>query len=408
MRASAKVLRKLDPTSPISDNQALGDGDDVVRPLAEVADPLVPLAVVGTVGHSLGEAPRRPARELRREATVQDSDLEAATAKYTSKRLMPKWFLDGSLLDKLAVPRREITIASACSGSAGDVFVAGSIEKAYKVSDGRGPTIKHLFSCEASPSKRQWIQGIYAATALSTASGQGARRERAEASCQNVCSPCLFTDITDLAGGRACCESHFGLDGKPRRCPVQRCDIFVCSTSCKDMSRMSSASGQDVLNQRESVGGSAQTHHGMMGYIETYRPRGVIYENVDSVSDNVPGASMTNEDILQSDFASRGYEIQKIFASSSQFGLPQDRQRYYIIAVLVVASPALEFDSRSINTVFKTLRALITVCRREAPCASTLVYPHTHKRVQQDLAARQRNKTKESEYAVHNVIASCA
>ena len=409
-RSSAGVVRPLAKVCPNLGPSRDKDGER--RPLGEVGT----RRPLGGVAGSVGEAPGRPARELRREATVQDSDLEAATRKFTTKQVLPKWFIDGNLLDKLAsehckafaflfkgkrqvFPKREITIASACSGSAGEAIVAQCIQQAFrKVSDQGTTTMKYLFSCESSAVKRQWINDIYHATSITRHHPCQPEREVVAR------KPCAFTDIASLAGETASCEAHNGANGKPGCCPVPHCDIFICSTSCKDKdaSRMGSASGQGlVLSQRESIGGSAQTFHRMMAYIETSRPSIVIYE-----MDEVQGGSITQEDIMKSDFASRGYEVQTVLANSSEFGLPQDRQRYWIVAVLVVASPSLDFDSRSIDDIFRTLRALITTCRREAPCASEVIYPHAHARLKQELAKLQATDKKKQSYAAPTAMAA--
>ena len=131
-------------------------------------------------------------------------------------------------------------------------------------------------------------------------------------------------------------------------------------------------------------------------------------ENVDAITDNVPGSFITNEDILKSDFASRGYETQTIVANSSDFCLPQDRRRYYLVAVQVVASPSLTFDSRSINDMFKTLRDLIVLCQREAPCLSKVIYPHTHERLQVELEKRQASGGVKRVYSVQDAFAAAA
>ena len=146
----------------------------------------------------------------------------------------------------------------------------------------------------------------------------------------------------------------------------------------------------------------------MFSFIEARRPSIVIYENIDNIMDNVSGSFITNEDILKSDFASRGYETQTIVANSSDFCLPQDRRRYYLVAVQVVASPSLTFDSRSINDMFKTLRDLIVLCQREAPCLSKVIYPHTHERLQVELEKRQASGRVKQAYSFQTAFAAAA
>ena len=98
-------------------------------------------------------------------------------------------------------------------------------------------------------------------------------------------------------------------------------DILVVGTSCKDMSRMSAYSKESraILRQHWSPGGSAQTFHGLLAYIDRCPPNLVIYENVDSMDE---GSGESNVDILLSEFSSRGYEGQRMTLDAQSFGLP--------------------------------------------------------------------------------------
>ena len=117
-------------------------------------------------------------------------------------------------------------------------------------------------------------------------------------------------------------------------------------------------------------GGSAQTFHGLLAYIDRCPPNLVIYENVDSMDD---GSGETNVDILLSEFSSRGYEGQRMTLDAHSFGLPQHRRRLWVLCVRMVANSRVTFVDRAIDQVFATFRACVSACQRAAPCASEVL-----------------------------------
>ena len=114
-------------------------------------------------------------------------------------------------------------------------------------------------------------------------------------------------------------------------------------------------------------GGSAQTFHGLLAYIDRCPPNLVIYENVDSMDE---GSGETNVDILLSEFSSRGYEGQRMTLDAHSFGLPQHRRRMWVLCVRVVANSRATFVDRQIDQVFVTCCACVSACQTAAPCAS--------------------------------------
>ena len=166
-----------------------------------------------------------------------------------------------------------------------------------------------------------------------------------------------------------------------------------------------------VLQQTESVGSSVQTFHGMPAYLDSAQPAIVIFENASTMDDSVLDGDCAmeknaNVDIAKSEFASRGYEYQVMFAESSMFGVPQKRRRVYIVVVLVVANAHLDFSGRSIHDTFTTLRSLIKVCKRAPPCASHVLYPNTHPRIKQELERQLHQTGRRQPYVVHTAIAT--
>ena len=186
-------------------------------------------------------------RILARADTVDVDSVPVVTKEYVNRQVPGEWFSDGSLLERLAKEHaeafsklmrpptsrteygpgaRELTWASACTGSAGDVWVAKALEGVSP-----GTRIRQLFACESKPCKQAWIAAVHEAAAPGM-------------------DICVFDDIANL-GGRTCnCVTH-SKKKAPVSCKVPYADVFVCCTSCKDMSRVHGGPPPLVLAQRK-------------------------------------------------------------------------------------------------------------------------------------------------------------
>jgi site-specific DNA-cytosine methylase len=158
-----------------------------------------------------------------------------------------------------------------------------------------------------------------------------------------------------------------------------------------------------VTSHTTTPGGSAQTLRGLNAYIEAHRPTILLFENVDTIDDS-RALDMSDMDGL------RGYETQKVVCNASQFGLPAARKRLLALAVLVRASPSVDFTDRSLEVVFATMRSLIRVCERVPECASQAILPEDDSRVIAELVRRQEHwtKSKQSTYNVKTAMSTAS
>ena len=140
-----------------------------------------------------------------------------------------------------------------------------------------------------------------------------------------------------------------------------------------------------ILRQHWSPGGSAQTFHGLLAYIDRCPPNLVIYENADSMDE---GSGESNVDILLSEFSSRGYEGQRMTLDAQSFGLPQHRRRTWVLFVRVVANSRVTFVDRGIDRMFVTFCACVSACQRAAPCASGVLLVDDDPAVEAELERR--------------------
>ena len=277
--------------------------------------------------------------------------------------------INGQLLEKLAeshlnifkemmpnkalVAPRIITWASLCSGSEGIHFVMEAMQEAYRAA-GIQVTLQQQFACEYDEQNQKWILEL------------AGKKENA---------PCLFASIKQLDGAAAKCLRHKGT------CAIGEVDVLVYGFSCKDLSRQnpnrakSLKDPENILAQGVTPGGSAQTFRQSLKYIDKHPPGMIILENVDGMDDNKDAPEGSDMDLCLAEFSARGYESQAFLMDNNEFGLPASRRRFYIVFLRTTGSTSLSLHGRSISAIFETLKKLVNVCRRQAPCASTVLLP---------------------------------
>ena len=316
-------------------------------------------------------------RSLQRSATVDPSTLEAWLSKGKERSIQAEELQAGTwparenaqvavrMTERPLFPERSLTWGSCCSGSEGVRFCFEALnvvaaELGYKTS------FRHIFSCESNDEKKNWIQMVNRCAPACMASIKSALDGVSCPAPASQDQPCLFTDIGRLGQAYAPCAIHaHGKRVDPERvsdrsarasekgtrvsnrgsetrvsdhgesrvsdragCGVRQVDILVLGTSCKDMSRANPSykvGGPPVLLSESSKGGSAQTFHGMLAYVESHAPQLVIFENVDTMDDKSDVNS--NLDILLAEMGNRGYESQVIMSDAAMMGLPARRRR---------------------------------------------------------------------------------
>lgn len=267
---------------------------------------------------------------------------------------------------------RTLLWASACSGSEGLHFVFSALEDVYKGTP-TPLTFAQSFACESSEQKRAWIMQVI----------NGGKPD--------IPSKCVFENICEISEMTALCAVH------RRRCPVPCVDVFVCGTSCKDISSLSlgsrTQSGPLAFEQESTPGGSAQTFRGFLGYIHTQRPALVLFENVEKLAEETNGNSSgggysSNVDVLLAEMAGRGYEGQTFIVDAKEFGLPCRRRRIYVVFVRVVGCQMFNFSERPPVDVFRSLASLVRVCQRAPPSFVQCLLPDDSDLVRAELARR--------------------
>ena len=302
----------------------------------------------------------RPPKKARRCRSPSITSAQAKSKENDVKgRIVPaQCFHDGTILEQLASEHMEmfqsllggrafqshgnmtgaLTWASLCSGSEGAHFVMEALatEFAKKAEpSNKSLQLRQVFACESDKTKQQWIDHVINAP----------RKSRGEDTI------CIFEDITHMGGGEAYCYAH------KCTCRIPHCNILVVSTSCKDLSNLSSnRSNKPVLAKPESPGGSADTFRkGLLPFLDACGPDLVFYENSDHLADADPnqskasanqskasdGPSQSNLSVFHSEMSARYYEGQTWILNSLMFGVPQSRRRLSNQGLLIDWCPRL-------------------------------------------------------------------
>jgi len=189
--------------------------------------------------------------------------------------------------------RRPLKLGTDCAGAEAPVFAMRELERAL-ADLGVQLRTDHLFSCDIGTASREFIK--------------------------RNCQPrALFPDL--LARSTV---SHCILAGRPRLVP--ELDIYVAGFPCKDFS---------TLNRFRPalLGPHACIFRGVVGYIERFRPRAYVLENVDGLTKTLRGASAPIFEVMRTLRAIRGYEVRGWKVNTLDFYLPQNRKRVYIVGV---------------------------------------------------------------------------
>ena len=308
--------------------------------------------------------------------------------------LAPK-FEDGSLLDFLASDHLKtlkdsvvggsglaasglavtITWGTICSGSEVMLLILLAMTVAYRGA-GLNLTFKHGFSCESDPKKRDWIQSLF--------------REL------GVQEGCLFQQAEHMGRGEAQCAKH------GRKCPVPCVGLLLTGTSCRDFSK-AAKKNNDVLGDHKSLGGSAQTFWGVLDYLRAHVVSMCLFENVDALEETGGDEHHSYLQILRSYFYEVGFASMSALLDCQLFALPEERRRYYIVAVKEVANPILDLGLRPCEEIFQVLQDFLKRCERTPPCLSQVLLKEDDMRIEKYLNERLAQGAKETQY---NVAAS--
>jgi len=168
-----------------------------------------------------------------------------------------------------------------------DALVPGATEQKFR--------LEHVFSCEFDEAKQGFL--------LKNFSNMGY----------------LFSDCTHMGRRRAWDVKSGSVQNIPGDL-----DLLVAGFSCKDLSFMNS-----YRKTLEEMGTSGRTLRGCFDYVERYRPRVVLLENVYAI-DRADQHGLKQVNIVMEGLRARGYVAGYTLMNSCDYYLPQIRHRIWM------------------------------------------------------------------------------
>ena len=198
---------------------------------------------------------------------------------------------------------------SACSGSDVVFLALEALHDFWKSRMGSTPKIAHTFSCEDVGFKQEWIKAFFA-------------------------PPHIFPNIHLLKG-----DSVQDIGGND--VSDLSCDAFVAGVECDSISGLNRAHTENydcATDFSDEPTKTGDTLRSAMGFLERRRPPLAILENVTNLA--CTGKSgQSNLDWLVRCANGLGYHVVHMLLSASSYGVPQQRNRMYIICVFVGGAP---------------------------------------------------------------------
>ena len=190
----------------------------------------------------------------------------------------------------------KLVVGTACSGT--DCAIP-CLEHVGRVT---GWSFHHAFSCEMEETKQAWIRENFPSL------------------------PALFSDVALLGTGEAVNE----LTGRTEAVPAV--DLFIAGFVCKSVSTENNDRGNNRTCIADATGLTGRTFDGVRRYVERFRPKLVICENVTGLLKRFLGAEPQIH-AVRAVFAKLGYSFQHVAVDTRDFFLPQRRPRVWMWAL---------------------------------------------------------------------------
>lgn len=314
--------------------------------------------------HAGGQAAAREAREASRAARASTSSISRAERQLqyqarlvdlqARRAAAPKTLqgMVGDMLSKLVrcqngqMPPifqsgKKLRLGTMCSGTDSPILVARALERVLEGTPGL--TFEHVFSAEQDACKQEFIKANFP-------------------SC-----PAIFQDVCQL--GRK--HAYEALSRKPQPVPGDL-DLLLAGFSCKDLSMMNS-----YRKTLAEMGTSGSTLCGVLAYVERYRPRIVLLENVWAIA-KANSLGFRQVDLVLEGLKQRGYAAGYKLLNSCDYYVPQIRHRVWMWGLRIDgATPtdcSYEAEAAVVAAGEKASRAVesryCTILRElEEPCA---------------------------------------
>lgn len=194
---------------------------------------------------------------------------------------------------------KKLRLGTLCSGTDSPALVLKHLGKVLGKVMGTPNrfAFEHVFSCELDEQKQEFLM-------------------------KNFDMEFLFSDCTQMGRGRAWDVKSQSVQDVPGDV-----DVLAAGFSCKDLSFMNS-----YRKTLEEMGQSGATLRGCFDYVERYRPRLVILENVFAI-DRADQHGLKQVNIVMEGLRARGYAAAYNLCNSCDYYVPQVRHRIWMWGV---------------------------------------------------------------------------
>ena len=192
---------------------------------------------------------------------------------------------------------------------------------------------------------------------------------------------CVYKDLPDAAARK--CSTHGN-----KNCPLPpNTHGAIGGISCRDFSKNRTTGEKcpdSVYSASSSPGKSADCMHGFVGMLEVCPPDWFVVENSDELAENA--AHQESLDLFCHDIGNMGYDLRVYTANASDFGLPQNRWRAYIVGV---RRPLKHYKMENYDGFFTTIQRLLIAFHCAPPPLAKVLYDDDDPRVTRERERRQ-------------------
>ena len=201
----------------------------------------------------------------------------------------------------------EVTIATGCSGTDVIVLWLERLFSIWQTEFGVLLKLRHLFSVEIVDYKQSFIR-------------------------EHFQPEMMFEDLHEVGPKHSAKDL---LSGELR--PIPFAKVWACGIECDSLSGLSCTAqvGQSLISKGEGKTGS--TARSCLEYIKRALPILVVLENIKNLAGQVASTSTDDRTDLQtlvSELNAMGYIVLHKLLDAKFYGVPQSRERYYLLAVL--------------------------------------------------------------------------
>ncbi|CAK0832376.1 unnamed protein product, partial [Prorocentrum cordatum] len=262
--------------------------------------------------------------------TFEKHDLDQAAAQMIG-RFTPD---DLAKLKKTLTQQPNISVGTICSGTdlckyAIDAILSAASESASLCLEQRA-TATSRFACEKKKVAQAFLQVMHDPTTM-----------------------CLFADAGDLRHGKA-----FDIISSQQK-PVPGVSWVLIGFCCQSVSLCNINSADACVTIRKGDKKTGQTFKDSLAYIARFRPALLTLENVTAIDNKSDDGTDNNLDEIVIALHNLGYAVLTLRLDARDHGVPQRRNRQWILGFLMKLTPLTKQDQTDAGPMLTNCKRII-------------------------------------------------